>query len=222
MNRDVISTWVSRLEAMTKGLDVPRDAATIEGFIADFSDDHGDRRTIDAPQLARLLDGDAKHFVPMSEDDAATALMKAVGRRDRNAVRRLIRAPDAITPLPLVTTEHLATLEAETERELAAVHALGRAVMDGTCVELESRLAGAVRWVMAELQPDNATHRPWGVHTFVWAAATMSGRDATDAELYAQTLVHNASVASSTTTGRIDRFSLVLLLDAQRALTRVI
>lgn len=220
MNRTVIATWVTRLERLTNGLVLPTDRDEIERYTQAFSDGCGDRRGLDAPLLARLMGGDARHFMPQTEDDKSTALMRAAGRRDVDAVMTLIGDEEDDEPRPLIAQPSIATLEAETEGELAAVHAVGALALTFT-PQLLPRVEQAARWLMAEIQPDNATHRPWAVHVFVWAAATMDGDMAIDAEMYAQTLVHNAAVASSMTSGKIDVFSLVLLLDAQRTLASV-
>jgi hypothetical protein len=66
---------------------------------------------------------------------------------------------------------------------------------------------------MDELQPDNATNRPWAVAAFAEMAVEGDG----DAELYADTLLHNCRV----TLGRPGLLSTILLLDARRSLAEV-
>lgn len=221
MNRGVITAWAERLDTLTKQLVFPELIAEKDRFIEGFADGMGDRRPIDRPLLARVIGGLPHCFVNQEGDDAATAMMRAVGRRDISAIRKLIREPDARMPMPLIAEPSVATLEAETERELAAVHALASlALADAAFADLRPRLLGAAKWLIAEIQPDNATHRPWAVHGFVFASAVLEPHEAIDAEMYAQTLVHNAVVASGVTSGKIDVFSLVLLRDAQQALQR--
>ncbi|MBZ0171155.1 MAG: hypothetical protein K8E66_02125, partial [Phycisphaerales bacterium] len=59
------------------------------------------------------------------------------------------------------------------------------------------------------------TNHPWAVHVFLRLSLAESDRAASDAaRLHAETLLHNALVSS----GRPDRFSACLLLDAARAL----
>lgn len=221
MNREVIANWVKRLEHLTRDLRLPTERNEVALFICDFADGNGDRRRLDGPLLARVLRGPQSAFVRLDDDDIATALMRAAGRQDVGHAMELIRPGDGTAPLPLIADQAIATLETETEKELAAVHAVAALALTDAGGELRPRLASAVRWLMAEIQPDNATHRPWAVHAFAWAAATMQGRDAADAEMYAQTLVHNAVVAASTRSGAIDRFSLILLRDAQQVLQRL-
>jgi hypothetical protein len=221
MNRERLTTWIQRLEHLTRGVVLPSEPREIERYIGKFSDENGDRRHLDGPLLARVLGGSQSWFVRLDEDDVATALMRAAGRQDIGHVMKLIRPSGGTAPLPLVAEQDIATLETETEKELASVHAVGALALTDPGTELRPRLASAVRWLMAEIQPDNATHRPWAVHAFAWAAATMPGRDAADAEMYAQTLAHNAVVAASTRSGAIDRFSLILLRDALQVLQRL-
>ncbi|RNC81625.1 MAG: hypothetical protein ED559_07500 [Phycisphaera sp.] len=97
-------------------------------------------------------------------------------------------------------------IEVWTETELAAVHA---AWSLGPDWRAEARRAAS--WLVANIQPDNATNRPWGVHVF--ASLALETGDA-QFELYAQTLLHNCQVM----TGRPDDFSAMILLHAARAL----
>lgn len=97
-------------------------------------------------------------------------------------------------------------IEVWTETELAAVHA---AWSLGPDWRAEARRAAA--WLVDNIQPDNATNRPWGVHVFASLAHESGGAQF---ELYAQTLLHNCQVM----TGRPDDFSAMILLHAARGL----
>ncbi|GAB5495406.1 MAG: hypothetical protein Phyf2KO_04860 [Phycisphaerales bacterium] len=97
-------------------------------------------------------------------------------------------------------------IEVWTETELAAVHAAWSLGHDW---RTEARRAAA--WLVDNIQPDNATNRPWGVHVFVSLAHETGGAQY---ELYAQTLLHNCQVM----TGRPDDFSAMILLHAAREL----
>ena len=97
-------------------------------------------------------------------------------------------------------------IEVWTETELAAVHA---AWSLGPEWRAEARRAAA--WLVDNIQPDNATNRPWGVHVFAMLAHETGGAQY---ELYAQTLLHNCQVM----TGRPDDFSAMILLHAARVL----
>jgi chorismate mutase len=99
-------------------------------------------------------------------------------------------------------------VEVWTEVELCCLHALSMVPGGRERCEL------AARWLVEELQPDNATQHPWGVHVF---AAMGAMRDA-GADHYAQTLFHNALMSNG---GKAEIFSGLLLWDGARWLDRV-
>lgn len=94
------------------------------------------------------------------------------------------------------------SLETWTESELCCLHALS------WMPEYSRRVRAAASWLIETLQPDNATNHPWGVHVF----ATLGGEDA-DANMYAQTLLHNALVGGGRG-GVPDARSAFILWDA--------
>ncbi len=100
-------------------------------------------------------------------------------------------------------------IEAWTERELAALHAAWHVAEARRDRALGERLRRAASWHAANTQPDNATNHPWAIHVFVSLA--LEG-DA-DAELLAQTLLHNCHV----TLGHPDLRSGFILADAAMA-----
>ena len=103
------------------------------------------------------------------------------------------------------------TLEVWTETELAALHALRRLATIRHEPRWRDRALACARWHVENLQPDNATNRPWAVHLFV-ELGVLGG--VPESELYAQTLLHNCVVSL----GRPDRLSAAILLDAALAL----
>lgn len=225
VNHEVIARWEKRLRVLSSDLHLPTQDVDALAYLDGFTDGMGDRRAIDAPLLARMLrnvtchHADNKHFEASVDDDAAVALMKAAGRDDVDAALSLVRSAIGSDVVPLVAHPLTATLEAQTELELAAAHGLGVLALRhaATHPHFAERLLGAVRWLMAEIQPDNATNRPWAVHAFVWAASRQDG-GAVDAEMYADTLVHNALVAGSTQPRKLDVFSGLLLRDSAEVL----
>ncbi len=111
----------------------------------------------------------------------------------------------------LISQHGILALEAWTEMELASLHALfwhGHAQGRADLAALTDRIA---QWHMENLQPDNATNRPWGVPMFVWRAVM---HDDVTAGLYAETLIHNCQVAL----GHVDALSAHILMDAADAL----
>ncbi len=104
---------------------------------------------------------------------------------------------DVVTPI-LVATGPLAPhlrargIEVWTETELCALHALDTLARRSANPALATRRDTAASWLLAEMQPDNATNLPWGVQVFVqrWC----DGGDA-GALLYAQSQLHACRVS---------------------------
>ncbi|USN99362.1 MAG: hypothetical protein H6810_01410 [Phycisphaeraceae bacterium] len=178
-------------------------------FVEGFADERGDRRAVDRPLLAWMVGADPGPPPPLTPRGVDLRLWWTLHRGDR------IDSVIAPGPGPLVgrTAFESGAIETTTEIELGALHALGHhATRDRRWM---ARCLDAARWHVEFLQPDNGTNHPWAVHVFVWLAMTETDESrAGEAALHAETLVHNALVAS----GRPDRFSACLLLDAARAL----
>ncbi len=103
-------------------------------------------------------------------------------------------------------------IESWTLTELRGLHALWWIAALRNDVGLRHRALDAAAWHVEELQPDNATNRPWAAHVFVvlsmdplWAHA----------DLHAQTLYHNARMTGG---GTPEAVSAAILLDAAEAL----
>lgn len=178
-------------------------------YIGGFSDEMGHRRGVDRFILAWMLG------CPLPEDPAGgitpdVALWRALV--EGTDPRPLILAGDGI-PTPLTGPPRGIVIETATEAELSALHAVWHHGVRRGDLALQARALSAARWAVANLQPDNATNHPWAAHVFVELGLLEGNREA---ELYAQTLLHNCMVAL----GRPDRFSAVILLDASRALER--
>lgn len=105
------------------------------------------------------------------------------------------------------------SIETWTEVELACLHALSH--LDARVGSLSDRARSAARWLMAELQPDNATGRPWAAHVFLYLACVESD---VEAAMYADTLIHNTLVAGS---GTPEPLSAAILLDGSKWLKRM-
>lgn len=107
---------------------------------------------------------------------------------------------------PLWPADRWSAIEVWTESELCGLHALAR--LRRTRPELAApaaaRIRSAIEWHLEHTQPDNATHRPWGLHLFL-------AHPDPEVDLYGQTLLHNFEAA-----GRGDRDAAWILLDAAR------
>lgn len=99
---------------------------------------------------------------------------------------------------PLWASTDWTAIEVWTEAELCGLHALARRAREvwtrsapgDESVRVHARLVRALRWHLANTQPDNATNRPWALHAFLLA---LPGDF--EAELYAGTLLHNAQTS---------------------------
>lgn len=176
----------------------------VHTFITTFRDNAGHRRAVDAALLSSLFRVPAP-ALPTSANFDARVWWALQGQ-----------------PLPAFSPEGSLVPEPErggielwTEAELASLHALWNLACDRKDQALRSRAVSAARWLMAEIQPDNATNHPWAVHVFATLSSHADPVIAGDARLYAETLLHNTIIAGQ---GRPDRFSATILLDAARQL----
>lgn len=102
------------------------------------------------------------------------------------------------------------TIEVWTETELSALHALSRLSVMRRRADWSTLALDAARWHVGNLQPDNATNRPWAIHLF----ATLALQGSFEAGLLAESLLHSCRV----TLGRVDALSAQILLDAAEAI----
>lgn len=171
-------------------------------FASAFRDEFGDRRTIDAPILAWVMG------LPHEPSPSPAA------RADESLWALL--ASGSTGPLPALETsgaffaQNDLALEAWTEAQLACLHALWNLAHARRDDALRDLAIDGARWLIREIQPDNATNHAWALHVFAHLAA----QGDPEADLYAQTLLHNCRV----TLGRPDVVSALLLLDASRQL----
>ena len=213
----LLRTLASSALAGTPVLDATTSPAEKLEFITTFRDNMGQRRAVDRPLLHWLLG------VPLSllSDDASPdvrAWEKLAGLT-REFLRSspggtahdlLIDAEDEVLPhAPLVGDPR--AIEIATETELGVLHATWNlATVERSWIQLRPAVAAA-RWMIANVQPDNATGHPWAVHAFL----TLADDGDQEAAMYAETLIHNTLVAGN---GKPDRFSALLLLDAAHML----
>ncbi|MEQ9095411.1 MAG: hypothetical protein RIE32_04030 [Phycisphaerales bacterium] len=193
-----LDRWIVRLRAIVG----PEPLAGIDP--GNFADESGHRRKVDRPLLAWLTNGPCE---PISGGGLDVELWYALatGGEVPGSFSDAGPLQDAQAP-----ERGEVAIEVWTERELAAIQALW--TLGGRRGEptLTQRAEAAARWCVAELQPDNATAHPWGVNAFV----SLAVQGDSEADLYAQGLVHNAQVA----TGRPGRFARLILLASLRSL----
>lgn len=199
--------WIQRLEAVARrgrwsaiapAMDAPEEVRV--AFIRGFRDEAGHRREVDAFLLSRLL-----HVPP-----------PAVGGELRGEVALWHAAADGDVRVPegsgrLFPDSATLGIETWTEMELCGLHALSwMALLDERAGE---RLRSVLAWLLAEVQPDNGTNHPWGIHAMIWEWIE---REDLEARMYAETLEHVCQVHL----GRPDLLSAAILLDAAAWLRR--
>jgi hypothetical protein len=205
-----LGEWSRRLrriaEPVLAGTPLIRPATLAEkqAFVDTFTDEAGHRRVWDAFLLARLLG--------LPRPRAEEPWLWSWGDIEDTPRRGVTRSPRRGDP-PFFADRDAWALEQETEKELAGLHGWSWLLRDATVRE-RSAFDAAADWILANIQPDNATNHPWAIHVFLELAATGDPRTSTDARLYAETMLHNTIVHQ----GRPDRFSALILWDAAEAL----
>lgn len=112
-------------------------------------------------------------------------------------------------------------LEVWGERELCALHALWSRARSAPAQDQARWLRrgfSACRWMLENLQPDNATNLPWSVHVWVMVGDAGPWGDGLgpEARVYGETLLHNCQVGGGT--GKPDFRSAWILMHAAQEL----
>lgn len=217
-NLSTTTDWANLLDALASTVDTP----DLSDAARPFADEFGHRRPVDRPFIAWLTDSepDTERIAPLTRAEtpdvalwAALATLQPVPE----AVLALHRRSDwrsnfdAGSLFPQRNGSGPIAIEVWTEVELSALHAL--AWLAGRDRSLRPLVRDTARWLIENLQPDNATNHPWSVHLF--AAIGVLENDP-DASMYAQTLLHNCQVSQ----GRPDAFSALILRDSAAALRK--
>jgi hypothetical protein len=198
----VMKVWENRLRHAAG------DVRVAASELSDFRDDAGHRRKVDPWLLAHAYGLDARD-IRVDEIAAVQEPWVALWMSVHDAARDVgtWRAGRG----PLFPHLHSRAIEVWTEGELAGLHALWwLAHRDAT---LAPRARSAAAWLIAELQPDNATQRPWALHAF----AQLAAEGDIEADMYAQTLLLNATAGRE----KPDRFSAAIAIDAANYLRDV-
>jgi hypothetical protein len=206
--------WRLRLQAAGNAglIGSPLDPALThtQNSLQDFRDASGQRHPSHPPFLARLL-----------------GVAVPTPNKDWNSSRH----PDArlwwgVLDISFLTDDCFANtggplwpelvregVEAWTLVELRGLHALWWIGTLHQMPHLCARALDAASWHIEEMQPDNATNRPWAVHVFLQHAARCGG---SEGEMFAQTLLHNALITGG---GKAETISAAILVDASKALS---
>lgn len=182
--------WAKRLRQIAAPalVGTPLTDPTIDAdhWIDTFTDGNGDRRALDPVFLSAVL-GRVSHAP--SEADIDECLWAAASASDADAASRLLGLTGPLVPF------RDGVIEVWTETELSGVQALSTLGLVTQRQDLTERALSAAGWHLENTQPDNATNRPWGINVFVRIAEAQASPEA---ELYAQTLLHNAMMPSGT------------------------
>lgn len=176
-------------------------------WITAFADDAGHRRDADTPFLSHTL----TLHPPTSPSPRTSELARVWWGLSHPAAFDSLRINLAADG-PLLPHLREAGIETWTETELGTMHALLWRGTQQHSTPLIDRAFRAAHWMLDNLQPDNATNHPWAIHLFITMSLDprRAEPDRAGADLYAQSLLHNAVVHM----GRPDRFSALILWDA--------
>lgn len=213
-----ISEWAGLLR--TTGAPSAPDAAVLREMLARCVDRGMDEAWFLAWRVMGGRPGEAEALAGLPDQGVQGRLWKAcldnsvdasaeLARIDESPVQRGGADAGALLPQGL----HRA-IEVWTETELSCLHALWRAGVAHGKPQWQNRALDVARWHVTNLQPDNATNRPWAACLFAFLAARENDADA---GLYAETLIHNCQVQN----GKPDPLSALILIDSAEALERV-
>lgn len=205
----LIRRWAERLHfgarTISSELESLRTDDARDRFIATFRDEFSHRRPIDEPLLRCVLSRPVR--APSADMPIDERLWWCLASRDSFPPRALRAAAGALTP-----GFGREPIESWTERELRVMHAATNRAILARDPALLDRVLDAADWLIDNVQADNATNRPWGVHAVIIRGVLGH----THAEHDASGMIHAAKAA----TGEADRLSQIILLDAARALER--
>lgn len=236
--------WVRRLRAAaeaTLGTSPVVPEPGVEGSGGGFRDERGNRLAVDDALFAALRGGGHRGGSRPSMDadvrlwcgEPVDAVVQPCdGSHEADGGRALVGDwTDQPPGQPLVG------MEVWGDRELCALHALwwrARTAAPHDRARWCRRGRQACRWLLANLQPDNATNYPWSVHVWVLLAHEGvhpwgEGGLGHEARLYAEMLLHNCLIgaggggeggggAPTAPGGRPDRRSAWILWHAAREL----
>lgn len=210
MRAGELSNWSDQLQALaTASLpDAPVGSGCSiqqrQAFVADFRDEAGIRRSTDGHLISHLLGLFAGTYADSSGGGPEEQLWRAVLEPGLS-----LDCIDIHGSSELIPSARSLGLEAWTEMELSCLHALSTIAAIRRDEAVWARCRRAAEWHLAELQPDNATNRPWAVHAFVAISETHP-----HALMHAGTLVHNACVER----GRPERRSALIMLHSAMVL----
>lgn len=105
-------------------------------------------------------------------------------------------------------------LEVWTETDLCCLHALWWLARLHQREDWAALVDDVTGWHLENIQPDNATTHPWGLHLFALRDIGAGSKGDGAARLHAEMMLHTCQMSL----GRADRLSALILVDAARAI----
>jgi len=201
-NAAEIERWI-RLIRVDAALTLPATALPFPPSEGGFSDERGNTRPVDALLLAAM--GHPEPATPTYLGDMPDVRLWSAVLRSEEPVEPWL-TPDPQEG-PLLRHRSGTSLEVFTEAELCGLHALWSLARLRSRTDWSRRCLDAAAWHIRELQPDNATNMPWGIHVFVLLGLR---RGEPLAMIEAESRLHNAKVSG----GAPDRRSAWILMHA--------
>lgn len=201
-NTAEIERWIKLLRG-DAALTIPARDSARPPAVGGFSDERGNTRPVDSLLLAamgRVEDAATTYLGDMPDVRLWSAVLKP-----EEPVERWL-TPDSQAG-PLLRHHPGTSLEVFTEAELCGLHALWSLARLRSRSDWTRRCLDAAAWHIRELQPDNATNMPWGIHVFVLLGIR---RGEPLAMIEAECRLHNAKVSG----GAPDRRSGYILMHA--------
>lgn len=220
-----ISTWAERFRSLAAAglperfIELHREVRTaasaqpvappdhIHSWIAAFRDGEGNRRSVDGPLLSHMLGVQPPDLTQRASPEARA--WATLARRDPTPTDGTIDWSGNGRLYPSLASDGIETW---TEAELASLQAIAWLALHARSEVIMNRAVSAAAWLSREVQPDNATQRPWAAGFFIVRSmdASLSSRECQENALYAHTLIENALVGRE----HPDRFSACILWDS--------
>jgi len=196
MTHSTLSDWITHLRAVSQPVLETRDSGPV----------NLNTGPLDEPLSYALgLVDDASAEVIRAPDPLPRATGPEIGLWWALADPEVEVEPliQAATKGSLLPQDRYAAIEVWTDAELSALHALWNLAHTRRCERWRKRVEVVRGWHLDNIQPDNATLRPWALHVFLLG-------ESAECIAYAETLLHNALAM----TGKPTLLGAALLMDA--------
>lgn len=219
MTHEAASIWRKRLlsvgEPLVGGID----------WHSEFRDEMGHRREVDraflhwcSPQaggLPRIAGAGASEKCVAIEVALWSALSGGAAPQVVECALGAARSGERTTwDSGALLPQGRTALEVWTETDLCCLHALWWLARLHDRADWAALVDDATGWHLENVQPDNATAHPWGLHLFALRDILPGPGGDGAARVHAEMMLHNCQMSL----GRADRLSALILVDAARAI----